>query len=128
MKRTLPIVLAVFTFFASAMSYAQSGGEIRGTVKDRNGENVTGARIVVTPKAGGQKRGAIANNQGIFVLSNVAAGEYDIAASAVGYKELKKTVSVQSGSMTVDFALQNSVSRTEEVVVTGQGVATERKR
>ncbi|MBL7991464.1 MAG: TonB-dependent receptor [Candidatus Kapabacteria bacterium] len=128
MKRTLPIVVAVIMLFSFVSSYAQSGGEIRGTVKDRNGENITGARIVVTPKAGGAKRGAIANSQGVFVLSNLAAGEYDISASAVSFKEMKRTVTVQSGSLTVDFTLQNSVSRTEEVVVTGQGVATERKR
>jgi outer membrane cobalamin receptor len=132
MKRFLPMLLAMFMLCAAVTTHAQGTNEIRGAVKDRNGEAITGARIVVTPKsggqAGGQKRGAIANNQGVFVLSNVAAGEYDVTASAVGFKELKRTVTVQSGSVSVDFSLASSVSRTEEVVVTGQGTATERKR
>lgn len=127
--------LLIFIFLLIAIGFVPNKtlaqtGEIRGTVKDRNGDPVVGARVTVVSKNGdATKRGGITNSQGLFIVRSIPAGESDVTASAIGYKELKKIVIVPAGaSADADFSLAASVSRTEEVVVTGQGNGTERRK
>ncbi len=130
MKRTLPIGIVISLFLSATMMFAQGTSELRGTVSTRNGEPVVSAKITVASKNGDAvKRGAIANLQGKYIVKNIPAGEYDVTASAIGFKEQKKTVVVPAnGSVDADFGLSSSVTRMEEVVVTGQGAATERRQ
>ncbi len=112
---------------ASSEGFAQTG-EIRGTVKDRSGEPVSGARVSVTPlSGGGATRGAIVNIQGGYSIRGLSAGEYNVMVSSVGFREQKKKVSIEA-TQEVNFVMLSSVSKTDEVVVTGQGAGTERKK
>jgi TonB-dependent starch-binding outer membrane protein SusC len=126
--RVLPFLVAFGTIFgiASNEGFAQIG-EIKGTVKDRSGEAVSGARVAVIPLSGGTTRGAIVNIQGGYSIRGLAAGEYSISVTSVGFKEQKKKVVVEA-PQEVNFVLASSVSKTDEVVVTGQGAGTERKK
>lgn len=129
MKRTVPLFFLLFCICCLPGVYAQTNGEIRGQVRDRDGSAVVGARVTVTAKSGtGAKRGAIVNLQGVYSIKNLAPGEYDITVSAVSYKEQTKTANVGTGSTELDFSMIISVSKTQEIVVTGQGTAIERKR
>jgi TonB-dependent SusC/RagA subfamily outer membrane receptor len=118
----------LFGLLSLTASWAQNG-EIRGTVKDRSNESVVGARVVAIPKDGGPQRGAVVSSQGQFTIRNLPAGEYTVSVSAIGFKEQKKPASVAASSAAeLAFVLAPSVSRTEEVVVTGQGAGIERKK
>ncbi|HWP82962.1 MAG TPA: TonB-dependent receptor [Bacteroidota bacterium] len=115
------LLLAVF-----AMSKAQeSTGEIRGKVVDTRGEPLVGANVLVS----GTAIGSTTNIDGEYVIRRVPAGQFSIVARFVGYKSGVKDVTVQvGGTVTVDFALQSTTLQMDEVIVTGQGVATERRR
>lgn len=106
-------------------AFAQTS-EIRGTVKDRSGEPVAGARVVVKAN-GSAPRGAIVSIQGAFSVKNLASGEYEVSVTSVGYKEQKKKI-VLDASQEINFVLVSAVSKMDEVVVTGQGSGTERKK
>jgi TonB-dependent SusC/RagA subfamily outer membrane receptor len=106
-------------------AFAQTS-EIRGTVKDRSGEPVAGARVVVKAN-GSAPRGAIVSIQGAFSVKNLTSGEYEVSVTSVGYKEQKKKI-VLDASQEINFVLVSAVSKMDEVVVTGQGSGTERKK
>ena len=95
--RVLPLLVAFSTFWgiASGSVFAQTG-EIRGTVKDRSGEAISGARVTVTPLSGGTTRGAIVNIQGGYSIRGLSSGEYSISVTSVGFKEQKKKVVVEA--------------------------------
>ncbi len=64
------------------------------------------------------KKGAVSNDDGTFKIRNIEAGTYTIIASFTGYKTQKKTITVLSDDLVVDFDLSES-EMLEEVVVTG---------
>lgn len=130
MRSTLLFVRVVLVLILTGITvntvFAQNG-EIRGTVKDRNNEPIAGARVTVTPLNGGSPRGAIVNIQGGYSVKNLLAGEYNITVSSVGFKEQKKKIAVEA-IQEVNFVMASSVAKADEVVVTGQGAGTERKK
>ena len=101
-------------------------GEIRGTVSETGrAEVLIGANVFVV----GTSLGASTNLEGQYVIKQVPPGTYTIRARYVGYKELSRDVKVVAGeTATLDFALVATAVQLSEVVVTGQGVATEKKR
>ena len=73
--------------------------------------------------------GALTNAAGRFLLLNVPAGEHTLVAELVGYRSGSQTVTVPSGeSVVADFALEQTAITLDEVVVTGAGVATEKRK
>jgi TonB-dependent SusC/RagA subfamily outer membrane receptor len=73
--------------------------------------------------------GTFTNASGDFVLLNVPAGEQTLTVRLVGYRQASETVTVTSGeTQTVDFALIVTAVQMDEIVVTGTGVATEKRR
>jgi TonB-dependent SusC/RagA subfamily outer membrane receptor len=78
---------------------------------------------------GGTGIGALTNAAGRFLLLNVPAGEHTLVAEIVGYRSGSNTVTVGAGQSVVqDFALQQTAITLDEVVVTGAGVATEKRK
>ena len=62
------------------------------------------------------------NDSGIYVLPNLPAGEHVIRARLIGFKPAEKTVVVQDRRLLeVDFELEISGSRLQEVVSTATG-------
>lgn len=73
--------------------------------------------------------GTFTNASGDFVLLNVPAGEQTLTVRLVGYRQASETVTVAAGeTQTVDFALIVTAVQMDEIVVTGTGVATEKRR
>ncbi|HTY37665.1 MAG TPA: TonB-dependent receptor [Bacteroidota bacterium] len=101
-------------------------GEIRGTVSEAGrSEVLIGANVFIV----GTSLGASTNLEGLFVIKQVPPGTYTVRARYVGYKELARDVKVVAGeTATLDFGLAATAVQLNEVVVTGQGAATEKKR
>ncbi|WP_419937341.1 SusC/RagA family TonB-linked outer membrane protein [Candidatus Palauibacter sp.] len=73
--------------------------------------------------------GTFTNASGDFVLLNVPVGEQTVVARLVGYREASETVTVAAGeTLTLDFALNVTAVQMDEIVVTGTGVATEKRK
>ena len=113
-KKLLWSLLASCLFFGTALAQNPT---VNGRVTDEKGDPISGASVQVK----GTKTGTTSNNDGTFTLK--AANGASLVVSAVGYEV--KTVAA-AANVTVKLAAD--VSALSEVVVTGSGVATSRKK
>jgi len=78
--------LLVITLFA-APSFAQAGGTtVRGTVKDPQGNLVSGATVTLTDPARNFTRTQQTNPDGAYVFNAIPPGTYRLDVSATGFK------------------------------------------
>lgn len=119
-------VVALSLSLSTSLLAQDNTGEVRGMVTDANrNEALVGANVLLV----GTTMGSTTNTEGVFVIRRVPPGQYSVVARFVGYKSQAKDVTVQVGqTATVDFSLQSTTLQMDEVIVTGQGVATERRR
>ncbi len=66
-----------------------------------------------------QSIGTASNVDGFFEINNIKEGSYEFVFSAIGFKKLKKNISIQAGKNTLDVILEPSSYDIEQVVVTG---------
>ena len=118
-------VRAVAAAFAVALVpaslVAQAEGTISGQVTDRATQRpLADVQILVV----GTQLNSTSNQQGRYTIRGVLPGSYEIRARRVGYAPSAQRMSVQAGvTLTLDFALTESLLQLEEVVVsavTGQ--------
>ncbi len=84
------LLLSTFMVILSAPgAFAQQGATatLSGVVKDSNGAHVTGAQVTVTQNATGIKREAVTSGAGFFVITNLAAGDYELKVRAKGFAD-----------------------------------------
>ncbi len=112
--------------WAPSPTAAQATGTLVGTVRDAASQRPLEA---VQVYIGGTGIGALTNAAGRFLLLNVPAGEVTLVAELVGYRAGSQTVTVVAGESTVsNFGLQQTAISLNEIVVTGAGVATEKRK
>jgi hypothetical protein len=122
----LVLALAGMLGWAPAPVAAQETGTLVGTVRDAASQRPLEA---VQVYIGGTGIGALTNAAGRFLLLNVPAGEWELVSEIVGYRSGSQTVTVGAGqSVVADFGMQQTAISLNEIVVTGAGVATEKRR
>jgi len=107
------LMLTVQTLFAQSVSFS---GQVK--AKDSN-DPLIGASVYFK----GTTIGTATNADGIFNISKVKPGEYEVIVSYSGYSRVKENIDINSDDLTIDFQLQESESALGEVVVTGTGTA-----
>lgn len=112
--------------FAALPVSAQERGTITGEVVDQTTRNpVVGAQISIP----GTTLGTLTNTGGRFVLPNIPAGEITIRVQFIGYSTASRAVTITAGqTVTANFELSQAAIALDEVIVTGVGVATERRK
>jgi hypothetical protein len=88
--------------------WAQSAtGSISGVVTDPNGALVTGATITAISKSTNQRRSVTSSGDGVYALSPLSVGEYEIKISAPGFKDLtfEKVILNVGQTLTLDGRL-----------------------
>jgi TonB-dependent starch-binding outer membrane protein SusC len=101
-------------------AYAQATGTISGTVTGTNGRPLNGASVAVA----GTTRGDQTDAEGRFTITAVPVGSRTVRATAAGYGEGTRSVTVAAGqTATANFALTAQVVRLEEIVAVGYGTA-----
>jgi hypothetical protein len=80
---------------------------LNGTVTDPTGATVAGARVVAANKATGISREATSGADGLYVVTNLAPGTYDVRVEAKGFavKEFKDVRLEVGRSVTLDAQL-----------------------
>ena len=104
--------LLIVILFASISAFSQSGGEIKGNIKDATtGETIIGASIVYA-----DGKGAVTDINGNFSIKIDSAGEYLLTISYVGYETQKQKVKVAGKPVYLSFSLSTTTLNEVEVV------------
>ncbi|MEO7922707.1 MAG: TonB-dependent receptor [Chitinophagaceae bacterium] len=117
------IIFFTALFFVANIS-AQTKLSLSGKVTDsKTGEALPGATVYFPDL----RTGTSCNNEGVYSISNIAAGKYLVEISHLGYASINETVELGSNTQK-DFKLNSSVVENEGVTVTGVSSATSTKR
>ena len=102
-----------FTFISfSSFIFSQTGGEIKGTIKDNaTGETIIGASVLI-----GEGKGVVTDINGNFDLKTDSTGQYTLTVSYVGYQPQKQKIKVGAKPVTFNFNLQTTTLSEVEVV------------
>lgn len=119
---------ALFCVWVSTGAFAQTYGEITGTVTDPSGAAISGAVVVVKNTATNQTRSVTTNEAGNWSVPFLTPGVYDVDASMRGFKTAtQRGLILQVGDVArVDFRLEvGSVTETVEVSAVAPLLSTE---
>ena len=114
LSRVLPAALSIAAF-AGAVA-AQTTGDIRGQVRDANGDGLPGVMVTATIEDRGLSRTTIAGAGGRFVMSSLPVDDYVVTAGLDGFQE-HRVEGVRVGiSATVNLEIELSLMAVEEEV------------
>ena len=115
----LTLLSVVLVALGAASADAQETGTITGQVLDRTSNNpLVGAQVFVV----GTSRGALANQEGRFLIQDVPAGQREVRATLIGYSPQTIQVTVPpGGTVNQNFQLTESAIELGAVVVTATG-------
>jgi TonB-dependent SusC/RagA subfamily outer membrane receptor len=101
-------------------------GTVRGRVTDAaSGSGLAGVQITVEDT----RLGAVSGDAGDFTIVGVPTGPRVIIARRIGFQPTRLTVQVATGqTATADFAMNVSAVNLSEVIVTGSGTPTEKRK
>ncbi|MCX6250015.1 MAG: TonB-dependent receptor [Bacteroidetes bacterium] len=112
--------LFIISLFLTQISFAQNNRQkIRGVIIDKLSQTtLPGATVQIMNKD--EKRGAVTNEKGAYVIPGVLPGRYELKISFVGYKDVVvSSVVVTSGKETIlDIAMEEEIKSLNEIVVT----------
>jgi outer membrane receptor protein involved in Fe transport len=104
------LIMAV-TVLAPA-SHAGTTGKLTGVVKNEKGQPVVGANIRIE----GLRIGALSDDDGLFLMLGIPAGEYTLRANLLGYAP----VLVEHVAITPDFTTELNIALKTEAVQLGE--------
>ena len=122
LKKLLTVLTMVL--LTSQLAFAQTGA-ISGQVTDgETGETVPGANVQLVEI----ERGAATDMDGNYEITNVAAGEYTLSVTFVGYATYNETVTITAGeTLNYNVELAAGAVGLDEVVVSGYAATTQRE-
>ena len=108
---------------------AQEPTSLTGFVSDEAGQSLGSAIVAIDA----MNLGTLADERGRYLLivpaSRVRPGQsVQVTASLIGRTSQTRTVTLQPGTMNLDFSLASDPLNLEEIVVIGAGLTTQRAR
>lgn len=101
---------------ARTQKIEEETGTIQGSVRDKSGEPLIGANVIIKEN----RFGAATNKIGRYVIHRLRPGKYTVEASFIGYKKESKEVVVKKGEIvTVDFYLESTAFYIGAIEVVG---------
>jgi hypothetical protein len=114
------VLLSIFFILSSLTLFAQKSYTLKGRVLDSQEEGyLPGATILLINKGDTiQKTGTITNELGDFNLK-AKPGQYDFKVSFIGYKEIKKSITIGESSLDLgQFKLIENTEFLQEINIT----------
>lgn len=109
------IAFCSLLFFTNSFASENDNGTLKGTVTTSDNQPADGVTIVIK----GTRKTAVTQTDGTFTIRNLAAGEYTLEVSLVGYTPLQKTVTIEANKTThVNLQLFLSNQQLQGVEVT----------
>lgn len=107
-------IILVFIAGIQTLSFAQGKGNLRGVIKDGNGDVLPGAAVIVE----GTTKGAASDLNGFYVLQGIPTGEVQIKVNYIGFSPVSIKLNIKEGETTIhDFVLKESSVGISDVVV-----------
>lgn len=123
MKTLRTLLVAALTVALAPVAALAQGGTIRGQVTEQgSGQTLQGVTVSVV----GTNLTVVTNQEGRFVINNVATGQRTLRAARIGFTAGSRTVTVGAQPVDVTFTLSPDVLGLDELVVIGYG-QTERR-
>ncbi len=120
-----PFTLLLLGIMLGITAFAQQNGQLIGTVRDRNSQELLiGVTVVV--EGTNPIIGAATDIEGRFRLNNIPTGSYNIKATFVGYESfIRYNVLISSGNATIlNIELEPSSTTLNEVTVSFRKAAS----
>jgi hypothetical protein len=122
-KRTLIHLICCFIFACSAVPLFAQTGSLRGQVTDQTGAVVPAAKVVLIG-ADGAARTATADNNGTYLFSGLASGNYTVQASAPQLAQAQPVqIAIKAGAQSLNLQL-SVASRADQMTVQENGGPT----
>jgi TonB-dependent SusC/RagA subfamily outer membrane receptor len=124
--RRCAIVFAIALATPFVLAAQVATGTVSGRITDASiGKGLPDVQVTVT----GTRIGAVTGTNGEYTLVGVPVGSRTVVARRIGYQPTSREVQVAAGTTaTADVALNVSAVNLSEVVVTGTGTATEKRK
>ncbi len=108
-------LLSILFILSQSIVFGQQTGKITGKITcERN------AVLFVNVGLSNTSYGTSTNEQGVFNINNIPIGKYTLQASAIGYKNYKRTIEVKPNeTVSIQFELEKMEQQLNEVVITG---------
>ncbi|MFN2603924.1 MAG: SusC/RagA family TonB-linked outer membrane protein [Gemmatimonadaceae bacterium] len=122
--RLLFVAIAAFAVVAPAVAQGQ-GQTIAGHVMSEQGQPVVGANVYINDlniSVGTSQSGSYTIS---IPRARLTGSSANLRVRAIGYQPIAKPITLEAGSITIDFSLRRDVTQLGEVVVTGVSTATE---
>src|SRR5262245_24097072 len=91
-------VLAIVLATAATAAAQVDRATLTGTVRDPQDALVAGAQVKVTSLATNAVTTVTTNATGVYLVVNLAPGEYLVQAEAQGFQRFEQTVSLETGA------------------------------
>jgi hypothetical protein len=119
----------------AASDAAAKSGSVSGTVADKSGAVIPGAKVVLT-QAGVAAKEAASGNDGSFIFTSVAPGVFELTVKAASFATFKTSGTLHPGQelvlpqvqMDVGVQVQIAVAETQEQIAEEQVHEEERQR
>jgi hypothetical protein len=111
--RTIITLFLSIAILTGSNASARQLYSISGTVKDSKGETLPGANVLLS----GYQKGAVANNQGKYTISELKPGNYDVLVQMIGFLPANVNVIVNDKSIVTDITMKESINQLKEVVI-----------
>jgi hypothetical protein len=107
MRKVFMFVLVCCLSLAAVAAFGQAEtGQIKGRVTDPNGAVVPGATVTVKSVATGAERTATADSDGVYIVTNVQPGLYDVTFKGGSFAATTQRVEITTGArVTLDQKL-----------------------
>jgi Carboxypeptidase regulatory-like domain len=121
-KRSILLNLFLFAVACPGLLLAQSPqATISGIVTDSTGAVVPGVEVTAINPMTTQRTTAVTNDQGFFVLTQLAIGDYTIEAEKAGFKKFVRQGLTLTTGATVALDVQLEIGATSDTVtITGE--------
>jgi TonB-dependent receptor len=117
MKCFFLVAVILLNLFCLLPTNAQEArGTISGSVRDSSNGVLVGALVEIQPTG---KR-AVSDNQGQFRIPDVAAGQYTLSTTYVGFSASSTSVTVAAGQVANADVSMKVASETDQVIVTAE--------
>lgn len=116
LKAALVAAIAAALLAPSPVAAQALYGSIVGTVTDPSGAPVPGATVTATNTGTALKLEAVTDGTGNYTFRNLQPGDYDLAASLQGFRELRQTGVRVSAGNPVRFDLKLAVGAVTEAL------------